>query len=530
MNEPREGRPGWYERLRTDDAFPGPTFTADHKGKIEQRALSGEKPSRRLSLRYGMVACVIVLALAFVAMRQFGAIGDKGLAPAGGDPEPIPTASVMPISKVELVSTLKGFVNALPEPVAYSGFVFEANRTELYNIGEIDGEYIQITGKEGTGWIPKWYVKDESTTALIEPILKPEYLIVDKPVTYRMYPEQPKPTGFELRPGQVVKVLNKYEGWVDVQVMTYDSAYWDNKWVREDELHPYDDGMAKEGYLNSEIVLYDEGRQYDQTLPEGTIVLIQGEKDGRYLILATGGVSGYIDKAKFSPNPFLAQTKRHEEEAKPKFYLKGPARALPESQPYANHVIFEGNTTDTYTVAETAADFSKIVDKEGQSGWIPSWYLVGPDDNGVREQTLAEPYVMLVDKPVTYRLYPDEPTPTGFELWSGKVVQVVGTYGDDWLEINVVTYDSPYMENKWVRKDELIPYDAGKAKEGYIGTAGAQISGEEGGQQELPLLTRVYIEREEGDRYWVTAGGGAAGYLNKADFAPNPFNIKVVDQ
>lgn len=216
------------------------------------------------------------------------------------------------------------------------------------------------------------------------------------------------------------------------------------------------------------------------------------------------------------------------------YRLKAPVRAQPESQPYASRVSFEGNTTDTYYIEESAGDHVKLIDPYGNAGWVPRWYIVGESPTNDRVQEIAEPYPMIVDKPVTYRLYPDEPTPSGFELWAGKVVNVVRTYGDDWLEIEIITYDSPYLENKWLRKDELIPYEASKAREGY--TSHLAILYDENGRelQSLPLITYVYINGEQGDRYWVTAGGGISGYIDKTDFIPDPFsfsiNVKVVDQ
>ncbi|MFC5530043.1 hypothetical protein [Cohnella yongneupensis] len=225
-------------------------------------------------------------------------------------------------------------------------------------------------------------------------------------------------------------------------------------------------------------------------------------------------------------------------EVKTVYFLKGPVQALPESQPYASRSIFEGNTTNTYGVAEIAGEYVKIVNDAGEAGWIPSWYLVGEGDTGERVQPVDETYDMIVDKPVTYRLYPGEPEPSGFELWSGKVVHVVREY-EGWVEIIVVTYDSPYVENKWVRKDELIPYDETKAKEGLVFRKEMKgnivpkfILYDETGKetQELPALTRVYIQGEKNGRYWITAGGGLSGYLDKKDFIPNPFIFKVIDQ
>ncbi|MFD0674794.1 hypothetical protein [Cohnella sp. GCM10027633] len=268
--------------------------------------------------------------------------------------------------------------------------------------------------------------------------------------------------------------------------------------------------------------------------PEGQAAEVRGPLVGDYWPIESPELpihSGPLPLP--SPSPESQSSSSPSQEVQTVYFLKGPVLALPESQPYATFAVFEGNGTDTYTVADRAAEHAKIVDANGNAGWIPAWYLVDEGDTGERVETVAESYPMIVDKPVTYRLYPDEPTPSGFELWAGKVVNVIRTFGDDWLEIQVVTYDSPYMENKWVRKDELIPYEDGKAKEGLVYPSRQtvtlyNVNGE--AQQELPPLTTVYIEGEQGDRYRVTAGGGVGGYMNKEDFLPNPFSMKVIDQ
>lgn len=524
-NREEQGRPEWYERLRADGEFPGRTFTADQMTSIERRAASRVTGSKQRALRIGAIACVMTLALVFVVIGQYGSIGEKGQSPAVASPEPVPTASTTPTETAQPVSFLRGPVHVLTEPAAHSGIAFEANGTTQYVLGASYGEYIQVTGEQGTGWIPRWYVEGQFDSIAVEPATTP-YFIVNRPVSYRMYPDQPVPTGFELWTGKVVRIVNRYKDWVDVQVMTYDSAYSDNKWVREDELIPYDESRAREGYVTVDTTLYDEGRQTDRTLLKGEPVYVQEEDGERYLILAAGGISGYIDKSCFRQNPFIVSEGTST-------LLKGPVGVLPQPQPFANFHVFEANGTDPYSVVDAHADYVRIADHNGNAGWIPAWYLVDEGDPGDRIESVAEPYPMIVGKPVAYRLYPDEPTPSGFELWAGKVVNVIRTFGDDWLEIQVVTYDSPYMENKWVRKDELIPYEDGKAKEGLVYPSRQTVTlYDENGeaQQELPALTPVYIEGEQGDRYRVTAGGGMNGYMNKEDFLPNPFSLKVIDQ
>lgn len=332
MSELREERPEWYERLRTDDAFPGRTFTPEAMDRIERRVRAGESRWRRLRWRIGAAgaaACAVALAAWFVLagpLRQ-GEPVDGGLRSAtpntpavtepvesvspsssttwgvGPIPDPIPSSGV----KQSNVKYLKGDVMVHVEPGpngAYSPFV--ALPTETYSIGETRDGYVQITNGAGqTGWIPEWYSTDEASGHRIVNFADPYVMIVDKPVKYRLYPGEQTPSGFELWAGKVVQVVGRYEDWLEINVVTYDSPYMENKWVRQDELIPYEDNMANEGYVGlQEAPLYDENGKVTQKITPITNVYIEGEQGDRYRIIAAGGISGYIDKKDFVPNPF----------------------------------------------------------------------------------------------------------------------------------------------------------------------------------------------------------------------------------
>ncbi len=213
-----------------------------------------------------------------------------------------------------------------------------------------------------------------------------------------------------------------------------------------------------------------------------------------------------------------------------RIFLKGPAHALPVPDKASGYSVFEADASESYELLDTRGDYIQIKGELG-SGWIPTWYSNGGEATTSSVQPIDDPYSMIVDMPVKYRLFPEESAPSGFELWKGKVVQVVSKYGDEWVEINVVTYDSPSGGNKWVRLDELIPYEESKAKEGFVFAPDAMLYGEKGEElQLLPVLTNVYIEGEQGSRYKVIAGGGIRGYLEKIDFIADPFTINVTDQ
>lgn len=537
MSELNEERPEWYERLRTDDAFPGRTFAPEAMDRIERRARAGEYRWRRFRWRIGAAcaaACVIALAAWFVAagpLRQGDAsvlrIATPNSPAVTGPGEPAPTAS----STVEshLAFQVKGIVEALAEPRTAAASVFVAKPGEYYWIADTSGQdYAQIVAGNGAeGWVPVWYLTDDPGRAgSIERLAEPYVMLVDKPITYRLYPDEPVPGGLELSSGKVVQVVGTYgDDWLEIEALAYDnSPHLENKWIRGEEVVAYDESRAREGYASSGAKLYDIDGKVKQALPEGTTFFIKGDIGGRYWILMQGGVSGYIDKADFKPNPFAARKTSSIVK-----YLKGDVMVHTGPGPNGAYSPFVALPTETYSIGETRDGYVQITDGAGQTGWIPEWYATD-EESGHRVSRFDDPYVRIVDKPVKYRMYPGEQTPSGFELWAGKVVQVVGRY-ENWLEINVVTYDSPYAENKWVREDELIPYEDNMANEGYTGMQDVPLYDEDGKEtQKITPITYVYIEGEQGDRYRIIAAGGISGYIDKEDFVPNPFSFKVVDQ
>ncbi|WEK54304.1 MAG: hypothetical protein P0Y55_17445 [Candidatus Cohnella colombiensis] len=212
----------------------------------------------------------------------------------------------------------------------------------------------------------------------------------------------------------------------------------------------------------------------------------------------------------------------------PFFYVIGDIETIPTPDRYQTFSEFVAEPDEPYSIAGAKGAYTLIVTKDRLSGWIPSWYLSSELENHVRVEKVNNPYVMMVGEPVTYSRYPDEPEPHGFVLWRGKVVQVVKEFGDDWVAVREMTYDSPYVGDKWLRRSDLQTYDKEKAREGYVDDL-VQLYDETGkATMKLSFLAPVYINDEVGDRYLITSTGGVSGYMNKADFIPNPFIYEVL--
>jgi hypothetical protein len=153
------------------------------------------------------------------------------------------------------------------------------------------------------------------------------------------------------------------------------------------------------------------------------------------------------------------------------------------------------------------------------TGWIPEWYL---SSDGSTKIEKVEPYELIVAETVSFSLHPEEPVPSGFPLDVGKVVQVTGRF-DKWLRVNIKTYDSPCVGDKWVLESALENWDPEKAMEGYL-KVNAKVYDETGKEMDAPNYSNpIRINAKQGDKYMISSTGGYTGVIAKQDFVPNPF-------
>lgn len=102
-------------------------------------------------------------------------------------------------------------------------------------------------------------------------------------------------------------------------------------------------------------------------------------------------------------------------------------------------------SSDKVTVLDIQGKFAKV-DLNGSVGWIPTWYLT----KGNAEIQMARSKEMIVKTPTEFYLYPGEEAPSGFPLEPGKVVHIIKEYRD-WYSVDLMTYDQPYVGDKWVK-------------------------------------------------------------------------------
>jgi|GEM_PF-402660 len=313
---------GWQEPMR-DDPFGKPTFTMAHIRRIEEKAGRGERERatiRRFYLAGAAAMLGIVIAagigLYYVGLHPSGANVPSGPAPIGL-PSTSPTSSASASASPEPTSaqplySLKSEVEVLKQPEAYTSVssLFVANPGPYYMVKERRNGFVQVTNVvssqwSATGWIPEWYLRTDEASAQAEKV-EPYELIVASPIAFRLYPDEPQPSGFELEPGKVVQVTARYGDWMRVNIVTYDSPYVGDKWVPASALEPWDPEKAKEGILRAGAKVYTEDGREKEAPPALEPIQLGGEAtDGRYWIGAPGGYAGLIDKADFMPGPFL---------------------------------------------------------------------------------------------------------------------------------------------------------------------------------------------------------------------------------
>ncbi|MBD2862962.1 hypothetical protein [Paenibacillus oceani] len=295
MNEPK---PEWYEQMR-NDPFDRRTFTLQNINRIEKMAADGRAGSKRngrpkpvLWLAAGVV---IVLLLLIPDMRA-----TVGLKPWSGEAG---TETNPPAERERY--RLKGDVEVTQSPGAYEhgAPVFVADADLSYEVTEIRGNFAKIASGGASGWIPEWYLNREPETGALLSV-KPYEMLVLNPVVFRLYPDEAKPSGFELPAGKVVQVTREYRNWANIRLFTYDTPYTGEKWVPKSALAAFDPASAREGTLREGAGVYTEKGGAKERPPSPGPIWIEREAGSRYVIIAPGGYTGYIEKADFVPNPF----------------------------------------------------------------------------------------------------------------------------------------------------------------------------------------------------------------------------------
>jgi hypothetical protein len=203
-------------------------------------------------------------------------------------------------------------------------------------------------------------------------------------------------------------------------------------------------------------------------------------------------------------------------------------KSQPESAP-AEPLSTEGvlaNVTsqlEPYLVKESNGKYVKI-STNNQNGWLPAWYLT-QEKESIKDVKLQK---KMVGKATPLYLYPDEEQPDSYTLTEGRIVKVKREF-QVWVEVDFTLYEAAIWGDRWVRKDSLIAFDTMLAKEGLV-QPGATIYNEQGEARKdswngAAMVQRELIFEKIGIVYDCYGPGGMHGFIQKADFIPDPFRF-----
>lgn len=123
---------------------------------------------------------------------------------------------------------------------------FSLKINDLVELVEIEGDFAKIKHQEKEGWIPVWYILEES--AQIDE--SASYLrIIDKEASIYLLPIENSPSysdDYQLEKGKVIKIFATYGDWYCIDFIRYDNPEFDLTWIKKDYTSEYDKSLVKE--------------------------------------------------------------------------------------------------------------------------------------------------------------------------------------------------------------------------------------------------------------------------------------------
>jgi SH3-like domain-containing protein len=306
-----EHRPDWYGRMKAGP-FRERTFTEECMKEIGRKARDGGRRSRSGMWMYAAsglaVASVLALVLVLQPVGWFGTKPSMTMPTVTPQATPLPTEGPKPMVGDFYAKGETGLYTA-PNPHTKEAAVFTVKTGVPLKVLDISGGYAKVNQDGNAGWMNAWYLtkeKDEAPVDAVEPYL----MFAGSAVTMSVNPEEMEPSGPEVAPGKVVKVVKEFQDWVGVDIVTYDQPYGGELWLRKSELMDWDPALAMEGVLRQGAVIKDiSGREIE--VPWFNSVFVEEKMaNGRYRIRSEDGVAGFVDGRDFVPNPFIAENEK----------------------------------------------------------------------------------------------------------------------------------------------------------------------------------------------------------------------------
>ena len=166
---------------------------------------------------------------------------------------------------------------------------------------------------------------------------------------------------------------------------------------------------------------------------------------------------------------------------------------------------------------EENSDYVKISFEE-KIGWIPKWYLsISP-----KEISIKESYALVSSKPGKYFLYPNSEQPmyndVNNDYFEGKFFKVIAEY-KEWVCVKFITYDCPWYDLHWIKKDTTTNYDEKIVQEGFLDKETISYT-DTGKLSDISIQGFVFIIESKDDLYHVISPGGMDTFIKKTDFKP----------
>lgn len=170
-----------------------------------------------------------------------------------------------------------------------------------YIFVEIQDDMVKVKTPDISGWVSLWYFTEEAGN-IVE--VEPYEMIVISPISTSFYPGGETDYDVALNSGKVVQIYKQVGKWVSVRAQFGDYTNPIDMWVELSSLLHFEPDFANEGVLRLGGKVYNaDGRVKEES--SGFPVMIVGELDNMYEIGAHGGMTGYILKEDFVPNPFV---------------------------------------------------------------------------------------------------------------------------------------------------------------------------------------------------------------------------------
>jgi hypothetical protein len=153
------------------------------------------------------------------------------------------------------------------------------------------GVWARVKTGETEGWIPSWYLSDD--TAKPVRTLSTGYKVLNQTADGRLYPGGP--VIVELDKGRLLKPLKEWDDWIEIKLIAYDVPAVHTAWLPAGLLSEIGEAEAREGFLKRGTIFYDVS-EFEQISAAGAEqiafdmpVVVMERREGFIFVSSVGG-------------------------------------------------------------------------------------------------------------------------------------------------------------------------------------------------------------------------------------------------